>query len=67
MNSLVNKRVNKIVDKGEPLDIASLVASFEGPCQGLFGSLNKLSSYGMKNKVLSWIKTWLGDRKQNAG
>uniref|UniRef100_A0A8C3H706 Reverse transcriptase domain-containing protein n=1 Tax=Chrysemys picta bellii TaxID=8478 RepID=A0A8C3H706_CHRPI len=59
--------VNKLVDKGDPVDIVYLdfqKAFDKVPHQRL---LCKLSCHGIKGKVLSWIENWLKDREQRVG
>ncbi|CAM5134540.1 unnamed protein product [Natator depressus] len=59
--------VNKHVDKGDPLDTVYLdfqKAFDKVPHQRL---LSKISSHGIRGKVLSWIGNWLKDRNQRVG
>ncbi|CAM4524802.1 unnamed protein product [Lepidochelys olivacea] len=55
------------MDKGDPVDIVYLdfqKALDKVPHQRL---LSKVSSHGIRGKVLSWISNWLKDRKQRVG
>ncbi|CAM4600474.1 unnamed protein product, partial [Lepidochelys olivacea] len=61
------ERVNKHVDKGDPVDIVYL--DFQKvfdkvPHQRL---LCKLSCHVIRGKILSWIENWLKDREQRVG
>ncbi|CAM5105037.1 unnamed protein product [Natator depressus] len=59
--------VNKHVDKGDPVDIVCLdfqKAFDKVPHQKV---LRKLSSHGIRGKILSWIENWLKDREQRVG
>ncbi|KAM7181807.1 uncharacterized protein RBU57_000458 [Macrochelys suwanniensis] len=61
------ERVNKHVDKGDPVDIVYLdfqKAFDKVPHQRL---LRKLSCHGIRGKILSWIETWLKNREQRVG
>ncbi|CAM5087761.1 unnamed protein product [Eretmochelys imbricata] len=58
------EEVNKHVDEGDPVDIVYLAfeKAFDNvPHQRL---LSKVSSHGIRGKVLSWISSWVKDRRQ---
>ncbi|CAM5112909.1 unnamed protein product [Natator depressus] len=59
--------VNKHVGKGDPVDIVYL--DFQKAFDKVLhqGLLSKVSSHGIRGKVLSWIGNWLKDRKQRVG
>ncbi|CAM5080592.1 unnamed protein product [Natator depressus] len=59
--------VNKHVDRANPVYIVYL--DFQKAFDKVSHQrlLSKLSSYGIKGKVLSWNSNWLKDRKQRVG